>query len=1117
MGGGDHDVADDEEREEKMKKRVSFTIDVEAQPIRAEKDHIDRLIWCKIGKEGLGIDLMMSMADKHNIRLTLFLDYVERCLYGEELLDVGREIARRGHDLQVHMHADFFSDAFLTEHQLSRQQWDLCIADKAHCSAYVAYLLEAHSRVSSSPPVAYRGGGYRLGPPLLEVLGQNGFLLDASYNPLRMKYPMGEVLRAPFLWSNGILEVPLSCLTHMPDYGRIDYNFNVTRLLGNSVSDCVRQHKMFLEAYFQRFGDHAIATLMLHSWSFLKMDEKGHFTMPLPDAPARFEALLSELSQEYEFIALGDLAYSLEQEKNIAKPKIVDIWSKSSRCSICWTPAEDFNDYNGRNKCHCPRCRSMDRHRFFMKLYEDGAFGSKILENKHILHISPSVAEREILRFIPKATVVTVEIRPEVKTDIVADISNMPQVPTGSFDLVFVCGVFTTVERFQECKAELYRVLKPGGVIIACDFLEPNGETKEVTDISSITSWYGLENYTNFRVGTFRIFGELDYAEQFSPYFEGKIYYGEDAGRRIGWFVGLRKAHHMDAELTANSKKWRDKARGILDRLVNQSGPVKIKNRVPMKKRLAITVDVEAREHRAEKDHIKRLIWGNVEGDYYLGLGYMMSLAEKYDIRLTCFLDYAERETYGEELLDVGREIARRGHDLQVHLHAVHFSDAFFSDRRVPRENDLRFLDASTASAYVEYLTEAHSRVSSALPVAFRGGGYFFNYPLLEALHTHGFLLDASYNPFRVKYPMGETLRAPFFWSNGIFEVPVPCLPHMLGYGRTDYNFNAQRLLGNSIANCVQQHKMFLEAFFQRFGEYAIATLVMHSWSFLKMDEKGHFTLPLPDAPARFEALMAELSQEYEFITLGDLARNLEKEKSAANPKTLKIGSVFSHCSICWTPTEEFLDYNKGAKRLCPRCNSLERQRVFMELYEREVFGPKILENKRILHISPAAAEREILRLIPRTTVLTVDVRPQMKTDIVANISDMPEVPTGAFDLVFASYVFTCTERLTAAVAELWRVLKQGGILLCHDPQVSGQITQEKKDISEFTSYYGQDAYTLHGVGTFRFFGELDYAEQFKPYFEGQVHFSEDAATGARIGWFLGLRKEVSHEQGTDS
>ena len=210
-------------------------------------------------------------------------------------------------------------------------------------------------------------------------------------------------------------------------------------------------------------------------------------------------------------------------------------------CSICGTPAETFES-QGHGDLMCPHCKSFDRQRVFIDLYRVEAFGKDFLENKRVLHISPYIAEKMIFSQIPGAEVVTIDIRPTVKPDIVADICAMPEVPTGVFDVAFACGVFQHVERPLEAAAELFRVLKPMGHLLCTSPLMRNKKTTEYDDYSRITAEYGKEAYDKWRVGFFRSFGELDYAQHFSPYFEGKVYFGEDAPLTYltGVFWGLK-------------------------------------------------------------------------------------------------------------------------------------------------------------------------------------------------------------------------------------------------------------------------------------------------------------------------------------------------------------------------------------------------------------------------------------------------------------------------------------------------------------------------------------------------------------------------------------------------
>lgn len=68
-------------------RKLMITVDVEAQPGRAEKDHLDRLIWGKFPHGRCGIGEMMDVADKYGAKITMFLDYCEEYLYGDALFD----------------------------------------------------------------------------------------------------------------------------------------------------------------------------------------------------------------------------------------------------------------------------------------------------------------------------------------------------------------------------------------------------------------------------------------------------------------------------------------------------------------------------------------------------------------------------------------------------------------------------------------------------------------------------------------------------------------------------------------------------------------------------------------------------------------------------------------------------------------------------------------------------------------------------------------------------------------------------------------------------------------------------------------------------------------------
>ena len=278
-----------------------ITIDVEAQPGRADRDHVDRLIWGKYPEGRAGIGEMMDIADKHGVKLTMFLDYCEEHLYGDTLLDVGREIHRRGHDLQLHAHLDFLSSGFWANRGIAREV-SLNKVDAAQANTTFDFLCDRHCLTSGKRPVAFRGGGYRYNGAVLEAMAKRGVLLDTSVNSSRETQPIPLPPSKQFPWSNGCLEVPISCVVGYRNINRpVDFNFN-----SGSFSSA---HAMaeYLDLFYRRHGEDAIAVLTMHSWSFLKLTDKKYFTEIVPSQVERFDNFLSGIADEVTVLSSCDV------------------------------------------------------------------------------------------------------------------------------------------------------------------------------------------------------------------------------------------------------------------------------------------------------------------------------------------------------------------------------------------------------------------------------------------------------------------------------------------------------------------------------------------------------------------------------------------------------------------------------------------------------------------------------------------------------------------------------------------------------------------------------------------------------------------------------------------
>ncbi len=528
-----------------------------------------------------------------------------------------------------------------------------------------------------------------------------------------------------------------------------------------------------------------------------------------------------------------------------------------------------------------------------------------------------------------------------------------------------------------------------------------------------------------------------------------------------------------------------------------------------MKQRVMITVDVEAQPTRASGHHIDRLIYGRFGGEEY-GIGRMFDIADRNNVRLTCFLDYAEEHLYGEALLDVGRYIVDRGQDLQVHLHPEFISAAVFEQAGIKRINDMFAVGTEQARLLIEQAVHAHQRITAQKPVAFRGGGYRYNGAILSELARYGLRFNSGYNPSRQNQPFNVGALKQFQWAEGVIELPISCVPDFKNTRRLfDYNFNSDLLLRGTAEESVRSHEEFLQAFFRRYGDDAVAVLVMHSWSLLNFNAAtGFYDASNPAAVEKFSALLAMLSEKYEVTTTDELVKtdSVKAGRSLTwrrNQFTIDAipGDVLSasSCDVCGAGNEEFQDYN-GPRRKCGACGSVERQRTFATLLKSEL-NPLKLNNKKILLISPSDSEKKIFSQFPNVQLTTLELRKELKPEIVADICNMPQVASRSFDVVFACHVLVHVHDLKAALGELSRILVDDGVFISYEPSIVDELSIEITDIDKVVAHYGRELYEKYRIGRFRTFGELDLDEKFQPLFIRRKYDIVDKPTGAHVVW----------------
>lgn len=526
-----------------------------------------------------------------------------------------------------------------------------------------------------------------------------------------------------------------------------------------------------------------------------------------------------------------------------------------------------------------------------------------------------------------------------------------------------------------------------------------------------------------------------------------------------------------------------------------------------MSKKVIISIDVEAQTPRSPNRHVERLIYGRIKPETpAYGINRMFEIADKYGIQLTCFFDYGEISLYGEKWLNVARFIQARGHDLELHIHPDYIPQNLWPEG-LARELNMFNLDAERADFLADYICKAHRSLTGEDAIAFRGGGYRYNGFLLQALARNGVKFDSSYNAARAQQIFNQGPLPPFEWDCGMIEIPIPCLPSFRGSsGLVEFNFNNYDFQNHFPRVCVGYMGDYLQEYFRRFPD-GIPVLVMHSWSFLKLNnDSGFFDEINPRAPEIFDGFCKLLAEQYEPLSFAQLGKSAWQPKISReyepNIFSMPVGADAGayKCPVCGAGAEELKENCGIEKRLCAACGAVERTRTLARLLLEE-HGINALSGKKVLHLGGKGSENRIVQAIGDVDAANLDIRPEVKPDVVADICKMPQVAGKSFDAIIATQFLSHVYDLPAALSELARTLKDDGILIQNDDASPKALTREVSDPAEITAYCGKEIFEKYRIGRFRIFGEYDIDEIFAPWFVRVKYEVEDPATGKTEIW----------------
>ncbi len=166
------------------------------------------------------------------------------------------------------------------------------------------------------------------------------------------------------------------------------------------------------------------------------------------------------------------------------------------------------------------------------------------------------------------------------------------------------------------------------------------------------------------------------------------------------------------------------------------------------------------------------------------------------------------------------------------------------------------------------------------------------------------------------------------------------------------------------------------------------------------------------------------------------------------------LGKFPRECSLCGY-RGKFLGYGYPyvCDIYCPKCGSLERHRLLC-LADRE---QRFFKGKDVLHFAPEIAIRKLILAQNPKSYVTADLFAE-GVDRKENIEALT-IEDNAFDVVVCLHVLEHVDD-RAAISELYRVLRPGGLLIAMFPIVEGWDTTfedpSKSSPADRLLYFGQ-------------------------------------------------------------
>lgn len=291
-----------------MRNRFALlTVDTEALPKRAIEDHVNRLMWGRHEKGTAGIGEMCSIGDEFGAKHVFFVDQCGAYSCLDETREVVRWLDAAGQDVQLHTHPEYLPKSFWEEHGLEPfPAYMNQYTDDARAEFVIMHFGNLISNVTAKTILAHRAGSFRWNASTIRALKAANIPL--SFNNSMCAFHAGQCVfsvptNLPFLWSNGVIEVPATEKKILPKVGKEEWWARLT-----FPESSYFQFRPWWGGFLLNMisGGPDLSVFLLHSWSLLYWDEEGHATYRDDQRVEGYRKLLARLTKDYDVITTAE-------------------------------------------------------------------------------------------------------------------------------------------------------------------------------------------------------------------------------------------------------------------------------------------------------------------------------------------------------------------------------------------------------------------------------------------------------------------------------------------------------------------------------------------------------------------------------------------------------------------------------------------------------------------------------------------------------------------------------------------------------------------------------------------------------------------------------------------